>query len=255
MPEYADSPVGCCPPPQHACLLGWGRGCVHSPPDPRGSRGAGGIYPAVGASPCVCVMSPAGGGPNWFSRKSAVASTSSNVTLFSAVGRASPPPPLPFPLDSPPRKLLNMFYFRQELGAPVAVLGKVRIDVVRVGLVLGALVAALVRGRTRRRRRRAGSNNKEDNIADDHRTMPDPRRKGPEVGVGERKTGNLPRIPEPQFHGLTRGCWGDRWDKIQFPREAGAGETNREERRTYRLGSTDTWNRSDSVVFLKTAVR
>jgi hypothetical protein len=38
---------------------------------------------------------------------------------------------------------------------------------------------------------------------------------------------------------LTHGCWGDRWDKIQFPREAGAGETNREERRTYRLGSTD----------------
>jgi hypothetical protein len=54
-------------------------------------------------------MSAAGGGPNWFA-KSAVASTLSNVTPFlAAVGRASPPPPLPFPLDSPPRKLLNMF--------------------------------------------------------------------------------------------------------------------------------------------------
>ena len=54
-------------------------------------------------------MSAAGGGPNWF-KKSAVASPSSNVTPFlAAVGRASPPPLLLFPLDSPPRKLLNMF--------------------------------------------------------------------------------------------------------------------------------------------------
>jgi hypothetical protein len=64
------------------------------------------MYPAVGASPCVCVMAPAGGGANWFS-KLAVASMSSNVTPFSAVGRAFPPPPLPLPLDIP-RKLLNM---------------------------------------------------------------------------------------------------------------------------------------------------
>ena len=53
-----------------------------------------------------CRVNIEGGGPNWFS-KSAVASTSSNVTPFTAVGRASPPPPLPPPLDSP-RKLLNM---------------------------------------------------------------------------------------------------------------------------------------------------
>ena len=39
------------------------------------------MYPAVGASPCGCVMTPAGGNPDWFS-KSAVASTSSNVNPF-----------------------------------------------------------------------------------------------------------------------------------------------------------------------------
>jgi hypothetical protein len=63
-------------------------------------------------------MSAAGGGPNWFT-KSAVASTSSNVTPFlAAVGRAPPPPPLLFPLDSPPRKLLNMFKVSASTRTP-----------------------------------------------------------------------------------------------------------------------------------------
>ena len=80
---------------------------------------------------------------------------------------------------------------RQGLGAPVAVLGKIRIDVVRVGLVDGALVGALVRRRIQRWRRR-GSDNKLNNIVEDHSPMPDPRsKKEPEVGVTERKTRNL----------------------------------------------------------------
>ena len=90
------------PPPMPACWGGGGGGFI-PPPTP---GGAGGMYPAVRASPCGCVMTPAGGGLNWFS-KSAIASMSSNVNPFTAVGRASPPPLLPPPLDIP-RKLLNM---------------------------------------------------------------------------------------------------------------------------------------------------
>jgi hypothetical protein len=65
----------------------------------------------------------------------------------------------------------------------------VRIEVVQVRLVVGALVGALVRGRTRRSR---GSDNKKDKVADDHSIMPNPRKKVSEVGGrGKRKRRHL----------------------------------------------------------------
>ena len=70
------------------------------PPPTAGAAGERGIPTAGGrgmpCSPCVCVIDAAGGSPNWFA-KSAAASSSSNVTPFSAVGRVSPPPPTAAP--------------------------------------------------------------------------------------------------------------------------------------------------------------
>jgi hypothetical protein len=76
------------------------------------------MFPAIWASPCICVMTSACGGPNWFA-KSAVASTLSNVTPFPAGGRVFPPPPAA-PASQPPQDVSSeagesLTYFKRKI--------------------------------------------------------------------------------------------------------------------------------------------